>query len=106
MDVGDILAKLENNETAVALLPVIQPFIPVLARFGKDEVTNKFIDLLVEKDWTAIHDMCWPKMTEDERDAASTQALEDAQKTVDRLHVADKFLRAAAMKILLMALKM
>jgi len=105
MDVGDILEKLEGDQEAIKLLPLIQPYLTVLSREeGKDKV-DKFMNLFIKQEWQDLDSWLWPKMTDDERDALSAQVLDAARKTVDNLHLSDKIMKKVALKILMLALK-
>ena len=67
-----------GNPRYKAVLDVIDPFLPVLARAGK-EVTENFVKHASERNWQRIDAEMYALMTEDERDKLSEQVLVNAR---------------------------
>lgn len=68
---------------------VVSPYLPVLRRLGKDGL-DAFVNGARTQDWERIDRDLYEQMTEDERDALSSQVLKDARAAVKAAHESDR----------------
>jgi hypothetical protein len=74
-NVNDVLS--EAGDIGGALWDVISPFVPALKREGQD-IYEGFIKALLTKDFTAIDQLLYAKMTPEERAKLDAQVLSGA----------------------------
>ena len=72
-----------------AVFDVIEPYFPVLKRLGAAAV-SLFVDGLKQQDWARIDRELYEQMTEDERDALSSQVLANARCAVHKAYEANR----------------
>ena len=79
---------------------VISPYLPVLKRLGNAAVAA-FVDGLKQQDWTRIDRELYEQMTEDERDALSSQVLANARCAVHKAYEANRQWKDTITRLLL-----
>ena len=90
IDLGLLKSFIDLDDPKVkAVYDVIEPYLPVLKRLGKSAV-DTFMAGLKQQDWTCIDRELYDQMTEDERDALSSQVLADARKAVHTAYEANR----------------
>ena len=98
MNIDLIINALEMHPEVQMLLKTIRPYLPVIVRGGQT-VYEDFISYAVEGKWTELDQKMWGQMTEDERDALSSQVLVEARRAVDNQYERDKLAKQTALKV-------
>ncbi len=94
MTLDDLLADPKYS----AVVSVLRPYIPALRRMGVD-FYNDVLATAIAGDWPLFDKKMWAKMTEDERDAASTALLEEARGAVDHAYEREQLAKELAFKL-------
>ncbi len=89
-----------DDPAVKAVYAVIEPYFPVLKRLGKAAV-DTFMDGLKQRDWARIDRELYGQMTEDERDALSSQVLADARRAVHTAYEAGRQWRDDVTRLLI-----
>lgn len=89
IDFDTVRVLVGNDPSTKATLDVIEPYFPILKRLGKAGL-DIFISGVKNQDWERIDRELYAQMTEDERDALSTQVLKAARAAVKAAHEADR----------------
>lgn len=98
MNIQEIIDKLNHDTKTQAVVTALQPFFGVIQREGQ-KFADDLIKSLIDKDYNAVNELVWQKMTESERDAYSDEVLQAAMKEVDRQYELQKMAKEAAFKI-------
>jgi hemoglobin-like flavoprotein len=94
------------DEYGTAILDVIKPFAPALAREGPD-LYEGFIAHLFQQDFEAIDRLMYPKMTDDERSKLEAEVLAGAvaaaRAKYRRIQLAKDVMFKVLLRVLIMA---
>lgn len=98
-DIGALI----NDERLKPFVEVLRPYIPAIQREGV-MFYNDVLKYCITGEWDQLTAEAWKVMTEDERDAASTQLLQEARDAVDRNFEREKMAREIIFKLALSVL--
>lgn len=89
------------------ILTIVQPYLPALARQG-DEVIDGFIMHMSEKDWSAVDELMYKRMTQTEREFLDQQVLSGAiaaaQAQYERIQLTKEILWKVLLRLLIAGL--
>lgn len=105
MNIDELMNKF-NDDISLKLIPAIYSYFDALKRIDNEDVNEKFVNFVVEKDWIGIDELMWQYLTDDERDFVSCEILKDAQNTVNNLYLADIIFKQVVIRIVQFALKL
>lgn len=98
----NILNSLEGS-IAGDTLHILLPYLPALAREG-EEVYEGFVAHFLNKDWAAIDELMYEKMTPAERAALENQVYQDAREAAqaryDNIKLTKEIILKASLAIL------
>ena len=81
-------------------LRIIKPYLPALARSGKD-VFDGFVAHVLDADWPAVNVLMYKKMTKEERRKLDEQIYDDAYRVALHKFKRKELFKEVLMKVLL-----